>query len=163
MDPSVLFTCLDTPSLPCAATPPGAVHDFEESRVQAPPEAALRYLVKLSVVPESSARCTAWMARDGSVAPGLIAAIAGSFQFAIDPLKMPASTWGVRIRLSTPVMLYANAIGPVTIGRFRAGLLAHLVLCAVAVCSAFSAESDPAKSTWLARKSAMPLPEPPPP
>src|SRR6476661_6201610 len=145
MDPSVLFTCLDTPSLPCAATPPGAVHDFEESRVQAPPEAALRYLVKLSVAPE------------------LIAAIAGSFQFAIDPLKMPASTWGVRIRLSTPVMLYANAIGPVTIGRFSAGLLAHLVLCAVAVCSAFSAESDPAKSTWLARKSAMPLPEPPPP
>ena len=51
--------CLDTPSLPCAATPPGAVHDFAGAAVHAPPAAAARYLVKFSVVPESSARCTA--------------------------------------------------------------------------------------------------------
>ena len=58
--------------------------------------------MKLSVVPESSARCTAWMASDGSVTPGLSAAIAGSFQLAMVPAKIPASTCGVRIRLSTP-------------------------------------------------------------
>src|SRR6476661_6680549 len=136
MEPSVLLICLDTPSLPCAATPPGAVHDFPGAAVQAPPPAAARYLVKFSVVPESSARCTDWIASDGSVTPGFAAAIVGSFQFAIVPPKIPANTAGVRISLSTPDRLYAKAIGPVTIGRLTAGLLAHRVLCA---CDAWSA------------------------
>src|SRR6478752_6655630 len=105
MDPSVLLICLDTPSLPCAATPPGAVQDFEASIVQSDGAAALRYLVKFSVVPESSARCTAWIARAGRVTPEFSAAMAGSFQVLMVPLKIPANTAGVNVRLSTPAML----------------------------------------------------------
>src|SRR6478735_4844183 len=163
MEPSVPLISLDAPSLPCAATPPGAVHDFPGAAVQAPPPAAARYLVKFSVVPESSARCTEEIASVGSVTPGFSAAILGSFQLAMVPSKIPASTAGVRISVSTPDRLYANAIGPVTIGRLIAGLFAHRVLCAWDAWSACSAESDPAKSTWFAMKSAMPLPDPPPP
>src|SRR5664279_195916 len=130
MAPSVLLICLDTPSLPCAATPPGAVQDFPPGNVHAVGAAAVRYFVKLSVVPESSARCTAWIARFGNVTPGFTAAIFGSFQFATVPPKIPASTSGVRISLSTPERLYASAVGPVTIGRLTASLPAHRVLLA---------------------------------
>src|SRR6476659_8175750 len=104
MEPSVLLTCLATPSLPWAATPPGAVQDFEGSIVQSDGAAAFRYLVKFSVVPESSARCTAWIPRAGRVTPEFSAAIAGSFQLLIEPLKIPASTSGVSTKLSTPEM-----------------------------------------------------------
>src|SRR6476661_3841399 len=105
MDPSVLLTCLDTPSLPWAATPPGAAHAFAGSKLHAFGAAALRYLVKFSVVPESSARCTAWTPVAGRVTPGLTAAIAGSFQVVMVPAKMPAITSGVRVSESTPETL----------------------------------------------------------
>src|SRR6478609_11531682 len=105
MEPSVLLTCLDTPSLPCAATPPGAAQALAGSKVHALGAAALRYLVKFSVVPESSARCTAWIARAGRVTPEFSAAMAGSFQVLMVPLKIPANTAGVNVRLSTPAML----------------------------------------------------------
>src|SRR4029078_9300356 len=108
MEPSVPLIYLDTTSLLCPATPPGAVHDFPGAAVQAPPPAAARYLVKFSVVPESSARCTDWIASVGSVTPGVSAATFGSCQFAIVPSKIPASTAGVRINVSTPDRLYAS-------------------------------------------------------
>ena len=71
------MTALATPSEPFAAWPPGAFHTLSLSKVQSAAAALVRYLVKLSVVPESSERCTAWIAVDGSLAPGLSALIAG--------------------------------------------------------------------------------------
>src|SRR6478735_2770126 len=103
MEPAVLATALPTPSLPCAAVPPGAVQALPPSKVQ--PPAAVRYLVKLSVVPDSSARCTVAIATDGNVTPGLTAAILGSFQVLMVPPKIPVNNSGVRISLSTPSRL----------------------------------------------------------
>ena len=68
--------------------------------------------MKLLVVPESSERCTAVMWRPGSVTPGLVAAIFGSFHLVILPAKMPASGVGVELQvLSTPSTLKITAIG----------------------------------------------------
>ena len=75
------------------------------STVQTPAPAAFRYLVKLSVVPDSSERKNTVIGGAGSVTPGFSAAIAGSFQVVILPLKILAATSGVRISLSTPSTL----------------------------------------------------------
>src|SRR5665647_1945128 len=104
MPPSVDFTALATPadfSLPS----PLPVHFLPEAAGQSAAAAACRYLVKLSVVPDSSERKKTLMASDGRVTPGLIAAIAGSFQVVMTPLKILAVTAGVRISLSTPLTL----------------------------------------------------------
>ena len=61
--------------------------------------------MKLSVVPDSSERKKTLMGSDGSVTPGLILAMAGSFQLVMTPLKILAATSGVRISLSTPLTL----------------------------------------------------------
>src|SRR5665648_666600 len=165
MPPSVAFTALATPadfSLPS----PLPVHFLPEGAVQSLGAAALRYLVKLSVVPDWSERKKTLMAWSGSLTPGLMAAIAGSFQVVMTPLKILAVTAGVRISLSTPLRLYPTAMGPVTMGRFQAGE-AHALsasACSILVDPAFglsaSAESDPAKSTWPAMICLMPAPEP---
>src|ERR1700712_2154970 len=102
MEPSAPLICLETPSLPCAATPPAAAHAFADGMVHAAGAAAARYLVKFSVVPESSARWTAWTDRLGRVVPGFNAAIVGSFQLLIEPAKIPASTSGVRVSWAMP-------------------------------------------------------------
>ncbi len=67
--------------------------------------------MKLPVVPDLSERCTAVMARSGKVAPGLSAAIAGSFQFAMSPWKILARTSGVRLSSVTPSRLKMTAMG----------------------------------------------------
>ena len=67
--------------------------------------------MKLSVVPESSARCTGVIAVSGSVASGLSPAMAGSFQVVIAPVKMPAMVAGDRFSSSTPSRLKMTAIG----------------------------------------------------
>src|SRR5665648_656765 len=120
MPPSVAFTALATPadfSLPS----PLPVHLLPDSAVQSVGAAALRYLVKLSVVPDSSERKKTLMSCAGGVTPGLMAAIAGSFHLVMAPLKILAVTAGVRISFSTPLRLKATAMGPVTMGRFQAG------------------------------------------
>src|SRR6476619_4289326 len=104
MPPSVDFTPSATPadfSLPS----PLPLHTLAGSAVHLSGAAPLRYLVKFSVVPDSSERKKTLIAVDGSVTPGLIAAMAGSFQVVILPLKMSAATAGVRISLSTPSTL----------------------------------------------------------
>ena len=50
--------------------------------------------MKFLVVPDLSPRCTGVMAVLGSFASGLSAAIFGSFQVVIEPLKMPAMVAG---------------------------------------------------------------------
>ncbi len=64
--------------------------------------AALRNLVKFSVVPEPSDRWATVMAVAGSLAPGLSAAIALSFHVLIWRRKILAIVSGDSARLSTP-------------------------------------------------------------
>src|SRR5687767_13883417 len=76
MVPAVLLTAVATPSDLAAPTPPGAFHALALPKVHADSAVLLRYLVKLSVVPDSSERCTAWIAEEGSFASGLSALMA---------------------------------------------------------------------------------------
>ena len=104
MPPSVDFTPSETPedfSLPS----PLPVQALPGSAVQLSGAAALRYFVKFSVVPDSSARKNTLIAVAGRVTPGLMAAIAGSFHVVVLPLKMSAATAGVMTRLSRPATL----------------------------------------------------------
>src|SRR5689334_21979373 len=104
MPPSVDCTALATPadfSLPS----PLPVHFLPGSAVQAEGAAALRYLVKFSVVPDSSERKNTLIGSLGSVTPELSLAMDVSFQVVTLPLKMFAATSGVRTSLSTPLTL----------------------------------------------------------
>jgi hypothetical protein len=67
--------------------------------------------VKFCVVPESSERWTTVMFAEGSEAPEFSAAIFGSFQVVIAPLKIPAMVAASSFRSLTPSTLYAMAIG----------------------------------------------------
>src|SRR5882757_9806218 len=102
MAPEVCLTCAATPLEPLADWPPLACQALPPSYFQLPGVAAIRYLVKLSVVPDSSERWNAWILRLGSFADGFSLAIAGSFQFLMSLLKILASVGASRTRLSTP-------------------------------------------------------------
>src|SRR3982751_2416475 len=65
-----------------------------ESSFHTPGAAALRNLVKFSVVPDPSDRWATTMAGEGSLAPGLSAAIALSFQALISRWKIFAMVSG---------------------------------------------------------------------
>src|ERR687889_1335517 len=98
MVPGVFLTWVATPSDFAAPAPPGAFHALALPNVHSASAVLLRYLVKLSVVPDSSERCTVWIAVSGRVAPLLSAAIFGSFHLVILPEKMPARVAGVSCR-----------------------------------------------------------------
>src|SRR6478752_7089510 len=119
MPPSVDLTAPATPAV-FSLPSPLPVHFLAGSAVHTVGTAPCRYLVKFSVVPDSSLRKNTLIAVAGSFTPGLILAMAGSFHVVIWPRKILAMTSGVRMSLSTPFSLYATAIGPVTIGRFQA-------------------------------------------
>jgi hypothetical protein len=101
---------------------------------------------------------------EGSVTPELSAAMAGSFQAVILPSKIFAATSALSVSLSTPLTLYAMAMGPVTIGRFHASEPQEAFASSASILPSFgsvlSAESEPAKSTCLAMNCLMPAPEP---
>src|SRR5215471_6748328 len=161
MEPSVFLTWAETPSEPCSASPPGACHTLSWLYVHAEPAVPVRYLVKLSVVPELSARCTGVIAVDGRVTPGLSAAMAGSFQVLMVPEKMPASVAGLNCRLVAPLTLVTTAIGPTTMGRWIATPEPQC-LFALGWSVAESGESEPAKSAVPAMNACWPAPEPVP-
>src|SRR4051812_33879929 len=108
------------PFPPCVSV--GQATVLPESRVQAG-VAALRNLVNCSVVPEPSDRWATTMAVAGSLAPGLSAAIALSFQVLIWREKILAIVSGDSCRLSTPVTWYETVIGAATVGKYRNGPL----------------------------------------
>src|ERR1700752_4040664 len=85
--------------------------------------------------------------------------MAGSFHLVIWPWKILASTSAFTTSFSTPSMLYANATGPNTSGRFHAGLPPQRA-AALGFWSSLRAESEPAKSTCLAMNWSTPAPEP---
>src|SRR6476469_500510 len=163
MPPSVFLTLSATPAEPSRPSPM-PVHFLDGSVVQAVGAAVFRYFSKFSVVPDSPVRKKTLIAVAGSAVPLLIVAMAGSFHMVILPLKMLAMTSGVSTSLSTPLTLNGTEIGPVTIGLFQAG--EPQVLSAASCCttpstaSVFSAESEPAQSTWPAMNCLMPVPEP---
>src|SRR5919197_4098673 len=64
--------------------------------------AALRYLVKLLVVPEPSERCATVIALSGRLTPGLSAVMAGSFHFLMSVWKILPTVSGLSWSLSTP-------------------------------------------------------------
>src|SRR5689334_9315788 len=102
MPPSVLLTPSETPSDFCLPSPTLPGHTLDGSLFQASGAEPTRYFCRFSVVPDSSERKKTEIAVFGSVTPGLIAAIAGSFQVLISPRNTLAATSGVRISLSTP-------------------------------------------------------------
>src|SRR5689334_21493999 len=102
MAPGVLLTAVATPSDLAAPVPPLAFQALAWSYFHSAWAALLRYLVKLSVVPDSSERCTAVMAVSGSLAPEFCAAIAGSFHLVIWLSKILARVGASSWRLSRP-------------------------------------------------------------
>src|SRR5258705_11023323 len=122
MAPFVLLTIWATPLLPF---PPwvsaGQLTVEPESSFQTEGAAALRNLVKFSVVPEPSDRWATTMAVDGSLAPGLSAAIALSFHVLISRPKILAIVSGDNCRLSPPASWYETVIGAGTVGEERDG------------------------------------------
>src|SRR5260221_8387739 len=117
MAPLVPLMIWATPAFPF---PPwvaaGQLTVLPESRVQVE-VAALRNFVNCSVVPDPSERWATAMAVAGSLAPGLSAAIALSFQVLIWAWKILAMVSGESCRLSTPVRLYETVIGAATVGK----------------------------------------------
>ena len=111
MVPTPSLTAEMTPEVPLAASPFWYGQAPSGSASHTSPAALPRYVVKLSVVPESSDLCTGVMTRSGSVASGLSAVIIGSDQLVMSPLKMAASTAGVRLRDSTPSTWNTTAMG----------------------------------------------------
>src|SRR6478609_511007 len=106
MAPGVCLICADTPSFLAPPTPTGHSTDlptpgpdFHFSLI------AAKCWVKTKVVPLPSERCTTEMSVLGNFAPGLAAAILGSFHFLIVPRKMPAYASRVSLRSVTPSRL----------------------------------------------------------
>jgi hypothetical protein len=84
----VCETAAATPELPVAPVPVavgqlGAL--LTPTGLAQAGEIALKYEVTTYEVPDESARCTGWIAAEGSVTPGLSFLIAGSFHFVILP------------------------------------------------------------------------------
>src|SRR5262245_21912077 len=106
MEPLLALTALETPSDFCSPWPPRACgHSLACSVVQSAEAALPRYLVKLSVVPDESARWIGRILSPGSWAPGLSAAIAASFHVVILPAKIFARVDGESWRLVRPSTL----------------------------------------------------------
>src|SRR3954470_19980853 len=102
MAPEVALTCWATPAEPAADWPPLACHALPPEYFRLSAVVAIRYLVKLSVVPDSSERWNAWILRSGSLADGFSFLIAASFQLVILLSKILASVGASRTRLSAP-------------------------------------------------------------
>src|SRR5690348_2421953 len=81
-----------TPSFPSPPTPTGHCTDLSAPTFVDQSELSLEsHEVKTFVVPDSSERCTIWMAVEGRLTPGFKAAIAGSFHVLIVPRKILAA------------------------------------------------------------------------
>src|SRR5260221_8177616 len=95
------------------------------------------------------------MALLGKVVPLLSALIAGWSHFLIFPAKMPARVSPESLRSVTPERLYSTAIPPAIHGMVTGSPT-------FVASSAFSATSEPAKSTVLAVSCWIPAPHPTP-
>src|SRR5258708_4154414 len=105
MAPGGCLTCAATPADLAAGWPPLPAKALACGYGQSALAAVPRYLVRLSVVPDSSWRWKAWILVLGRVAVGLSALIAGSFHLVIFELKILAMVEASRTRLFTPERL----------------------------------------------------------
>src|SRR5438552_1945733 len=108
MPPSAPCTPCWTPSEPFLPAPTKPAGVLSGARVQSDEAAAARYFLKFSVVPESSDRKNTLMPSDGRFTPELAALMAASSHLVILPVKILAINEGVRVRLVTPLTLYAT-------------------------------------------------------
>src|SRR5438105_13961138 len=117
MPPSADLMIWATPALPL---PPwvsaGRLTVDPASSVQVG-DAALRYLVKFSVVPDESDRWATVIPLDGSLASGFRALMAGSSQVLICRWKILAMVSASSLSLSTPVRLNDTVMGAATVGK----------------------------------------------
>src|SRR6478735_4422586 len=115
--------------------------------------------VNCAVVPDPSERTIGRMGRFGRCNDGLSAAIAGSFQFLIPPVKIFAMVVGDTRRLVTSLPLisrwYMNDVPPATSGMYAYGRCrasATSLVVTVPVASRYAEVngiSDAAKSIWF--------------
>src|SRR6478609_5816640 len=106
-----------TPALPLPAWALGHCTVSPAVRVKVEAAALARYLENAEVVPEPSERTATVTAVLGRVAPGLSAAIFGSFQVVMVPAKMAPSVSAESCSSSTPFTLYDTVIGAATVGK----------------------------------------------
>ena len=117
MAPGVSLTIWATPALPLPAVALGQATVSPASRVNSAGAAAFRYFEKFEVVPEPSERTATVMAVLGRVTPELSAAMAGSFQVVMVPMKILARVSGESLSSSTPLRLYDTVMGAATVGK----------------------------------------------
>src|ERR1700747_3223883 len=140
MAPGVVLTICATPPLPMPAwAPDGQLMVELLPSFQTLGVAVMRNSEKFAVVPEESERTARLMGVLGSLTPGLIAAIAGSFHFLILPWKMFAMVCASSFRLLTPDRLYDIVMGPSMTGKYSTVLPLKL-----AVSVGGMGESEPA-------------------
>src|SRR5512132_2641922 len=102
MPPSVCLMIWATPVFFSAPWVPGGQATVSPLPSFHSGDAAVRYLVKLLVVPEPSERWATVMGVSGRLTAWLSLAIAGSFHFVIFAWKMLASVSGLSCNLSAP-------------------------------------------------------------
>src|SRR3954447_12355347 len=143
MPPSLPLTIWATPGLPDPAwVSVGHCTVDPESSVPVVGAAALRYLVKFSVVPDESERWATVMPLDGSLASGFSVLIAASSHDLICRWKIFAMTSASSCSPSTPGRLYATVMGAATVGKYSRAPPLYLGKSA-----ALGSPSDPARST----------------
>src|SRR6478735_1564304 len=107
-----------TPALPLPAWALGHCTVSPAVRVKVEAAALARYFENAEVVPEPSERTATVTAVLGRVAPGLSAAIFGSFQVLMVPMKMPARVSADSSSSLTPLRLYDTVMGAATVGKY---------------------------------------------
>src|SRR3954451_15790182 len=156
MAPSVSLMALATPPF-CGAETNEEGHStvLAAASFQPSGSAALRYLVKVSVVPELSARRTTLMSPAGSETPGLSALMGSASHLVISAWKILDSVGADSCSLGSPLTLYETVMGAATVGKYRKA--PPFIL---AFSSSFTVLSVPANCTFWSASSCSPVPEP---
>src|SRR3954452_5755214 len=119
MAPPVVLMTWATPALPLPAwVSAGQFTVSPAPSVHVLGAAAVRYLVKLEVVPDPSARWATVIAVEGSFTPGLRSAISLASQVLTWRWKILAMVSASSTSLATPLTLYDRVIGAATVGKY---------------------------------------------
>src|SRR3954449_8205081 len=158
MPPVAPLTAAATPALFGLPVPTGNCRSLALPSVQSVGAAALRNDVKTAVVPDGSERLNTLTDVLGSDTPGLSFLTAAASQVLILPEKICAIVAADSCSELTPDRLYVTPTPPAVTGMWIAVLPQREL--AFDCSSGFIVTSEPAKSTWLAPKFWIPVPEP---